>query len=233
MSTSRTRLYEAKTRVDLAPDGVSLTFASSEQDIIEFLDDAGKVIPGQAFIQPPRDITSPELLALIGDQMPAVLAERDALQAQVAQMTADHAAALQAAADDKAKALADAATSAAADKQAALDAAAEDKAAAVKVLQDQIAALTAPPVVPTVDMVQFKLALLETASFLNAGKTLLDDANALVSGSPMNVQVLWTSAKVARDNPVLNQMAPLLVPHGQNPGAVLDQLFILAATQPG
>jgi hypothetical protein len=218
---------------------------------------------------PAATINVSDVVTVIGDQLPALTAERDGLQAQIAQMTADHQAALQSAADDKAAALqaaaadkaaalqeaaqdkasalqaaADAQTqalaAAAADKEAALSAAATAQTAAVQAVQTQldaanarIAELTAPPVVPVVDMVQFKLALLETASFLNAGKTLLDDANALVAGSPANVQLLWSAAKVARDNAVLNQMAPLLVPAGQNPGAVLDQLFVLAATQQG
>lgn len=245
MSTSRTRLYEAKTRVDLAPDGVSLTFASSEQDIIEFLDDAGKVIPGQAFIQPPRDITSPELLALIGDQMPAVLAERDALQAQVAQMTADHAAALEAKDQEKTQALADAATAAAEDKvQALADAAAaaqEAQTAAVAEVQArldaanaQIAALTAPPDVRKVAGYRFKAALRKFPSPTgDPARTLRQDVDDDYPNWDGEDQDAWNANEFYLNDPRLNARAAKFTGGDATAAqALLVQIFDVADTIP-
>lgn len=87
MTNYSTRLYEGVVRVDRAADG-TLTFACHQASISEPVDAEGNVIAGRAFVSDPVAVTAPELLAILTDQIPAAVTERDALQAQFDQAQA-------------------------------------------------------------------------------------------------------------------------------------------------
>lgn len=225
--TSTTRMYEVLVRWD--DKGV---VAAHQAQITELVDDsATPPTILSAVVGLPTSLDPTQVGTIVGTALPALQAQLDAANAEVTSLQAQLSAA-QAGAVTAAQAAAASLASMTADRDA--------QKAQIALIQTQldaanaqIAQLTAPPAVPVVSMTQFQLALLQTPSLLNAGKTMLDDAEALVTASPRDVQILWTAAKVARDNPTLNQMAPKLVPAGADAQKALDALFTLAAQQQG
>lgn len=220
-----TRMYEVLVR--WGEDG---TVSAHQAQITEVIDDS--TTPPtilSATVGLPTSLSAADVASVVGTALPALQAQLDAANATITSVQGQLSAA---------QASAAAAATTAAQQLAAMTADRDAQQAQVASVQQQldaanaqIATLTAPPAVPSVRMTQFKLALLATPSFANPGKTLLDDANALVASSPANVQLLWSDSVVSRDNPVLNQMAALLVPAPNDPGKALDQLFALAKSQ--
>ncbi len=88
-----------------------------------------------------------------------------------------------------------------------------------------MATITASPVPRAAQMWRVK-ALLQGMPPINAGPTLLDDANAIAAASPGAIQQFWMgSLTIDRQSATLSTMAAML----NITSADLDTIFIAAA----
>lgn len=86
----------------------------------------------------------------------------------------------------------------------------------------QVAAATIPS---AVELWKAKAVLANGASKLHAGKSLLDDANAVIAAAPLTVQIAWANAaELQRDSSTLALLATEI---GLG-DADLDALFVAA-----
>jgi hypothetical protein len=189
----------------------SLATVASFTNVVEEVDD-GTSPPTYTAIRHTlaAELATADVIAMVGDQLPALSAERDALQDQLTQAQADKQTAL--------------------DAQATAEASLAEMTAARDTLQAQLDAIQNPPI-PHVISQRFKIAMDQLVP------GLLKTVDDWVATQPVATQLRWNYPEFYRNDEMLTETAGLIVGMVPNlptndPAALLDQIFALAKTLP-